>query len=234
MSVADAAGGPFEVEVRQVYRFFHAGHEEILALRGVSLDVAAGEFVAISGPSGSGKSTLLATIAGLDDPDGGLVLISGERMSHRPERDRARLRRTHVGVLYQSDNLVGHLTVAENVRLVKSITGHRTDDTAALLRAVALTHRADALPEQLSGGESARAGLAVALAGDPAVLVADEPTAELDTESEAQVLRLLRGAADRGMAVVVATHSPRVTAQADRVIELHDGRVRRRLAAVAP
>lgn len=225
---------PPAVEVRQVYRFFHAGHEEVLALRGVSFDVAPGELVAISGPSGSGKSTLLAAIAGLDDPDGGIVLVAGERMSHQPERDRARLRRSLVGVLYQSNNLVGHLTVTENVRLVRALTGHRSEGTAELIDAVGLTGRAYALPEQLSGGEAARAGLAVALAGQPAVLVADEPTAELDTVAEAQVLRLLRQATDRGVAVIVATHSPRVTAMADRVVELHDGQVRRGLVAVTP
>ncbi|HEY0559825.1 MAG TPA: ABC transporter ATP-binding protein [Frankiaceae bacterium] len=217
------------LEARSLYRFYRAGEEETLALQGVSLTVAAGETVAITGPSGSGKSTLLGCLSGLDDPDGGTVLVGGERLSHRSALERARLRGTRLGLLFQSGNLVAHLTVAQNVDLAQRIAGKRRDararTTRSLLDAVELTGRADAWPPQLSGGEAARAGLAVALANEPQVLLADEPTGEVDSRSEAAVLALLHATAARGTAVVLVTHSAAVAAAADRRIALSDGRV---------
>jgi putative ABC transport system ATP-binding protein len=209
-----------------LYRFFHVGDEEILALQGVSLTVGRGELVAVIGPSGSGKSTLLACLAGLDEPDGGWVLIEGERLSRRPEPERAALRARRVGVLFQSGNLLDHLTVAENVVLAQRVAGRPNPGRAAgLLEALGLARRAHARPAELSGGETARAGLAVALANDPAVVLADEPTGELDSASEARVLDLLWAHAAAGGAVVVATHSPAVAAVAARTLHLRDGRV---------
>jgi putative ABC transport system ATP-binding protein len=209
-----------------LYRFFHVGDEEILALQGVSLTVGRGELVAVIGPSGSGKSTLLACLAGLDEPDGGCVLIEGERLSRRPEPERAALRARRVGVLFQSGNLLDHLTVAENVALAQRVAGRPNPGRAAgLLEALGLARRAHARPAELSGGETARAGLAVALANDPAVVLADEPTGELDSASEARVLDLLWAHAAAGGAVVVATHSPAVAAAAARTLHLRDGRV---------
>jgi putative ABC transport system ATP-binding protein len=214
------------VQTRSLYRFFRAGEEETLALQGVSLAVAPGELVAVVGPSGSGKSTLLACIAGLDEPDGGTVLIRGHRMSHQPERVRAAMRARQVGVLFQSANLIEHLTVEQNVRIVRSLADRVVGpEPAALLSSLGLGARAGAYPSQLSGGEAARAGLAIALANEPAVLLADEPTGELDSGTEAQVLRLFERAAGRGVAVLVASHSPAVAAAAHRVVHLDDGRV---------
>jgi putative ABC transport system ATP-binding protein len=210
-----------------LYRFYRTGDEETRALRGISLTVRAGEMVAVAGPSGSGKSTLLALLAGLDEPDGGDVRLAGERMSHRPEGVRTLLRRRLVGVLRQSGNLLEHLDVRANVALVQRLRGRRVEprrSVAQLLDMVALAHRARALPAELSGGELARAGLAVALAGDPLVLVADEPTGELDLASEHRVLALMRQAAGDGAAVVVASHSVEVAAEADRVLRISDGR----------
>jgi putative ABC transport system ATP-binding protein len=210
-----------------LYRFYRAGDEETLALRGVSLTARAGEVVAVTGPSGSGKSTLLALLAGLDEPDGGQVRLAGERMSHRLESQRTLLRRRMVGVLRQSGNLVEHLDVRANVALVQALRGrrfHARRSVTELLDAVSLGHRAGALPRELSGGETARAGLAVALAADPAVLIADEPTGELDLATERSVLALVRGVAAAGVAVVVASHSAEVAAAADRVLRLADGR----------
>ncbi len=212
------------IEARSLYRFFRAGEEETLALRGVSLSVMPGEFVAVVGPSGSGKSTLLACLAGLDDPDGGSVLVEGLRMSHQPEPVRARLRAHRIGVLSQSGNLFNHLTVEANLAVAQGLGGRsRRESRLGLLGTVGLTERAGALPSQLSGGEAARAGLAVALANEPAVVLADEPTGELDSATEATVLALLHAATDRGMAVLVASHSPAVASAADRVIRLEDG-----------
>ncbi|MCU1616550.1 MAG: putative transporter ATP-binding protein [Frankiales bacterium] len=214
------------LEARSLYRFFRAGEEETLALRGVSLAVEVGEFVAVSGPSGSGKSTLLSCLAGLDDPDGGTVWVGGERICHRPEAVRATLRARRIGVLTQSGNLFEHLTVGANVRLAQGLSG-RSARTAPqeLLASVGLERRAGAHPSQLSGGEAARAGLAVALANDPVLLLADEPTGELDRATETGVVDLLVAAARRGVAVVVVSHSPRISAAADRLVRLADGQV---------
>jgi putative ABC transport system ATP-binding protein len=218
---ADAA-----IEARSLYRFFRAGEEETLALRGVSMVVAGGELVAVVGPSGSGKSTLLACLGGLDEPDGGTVLVAGRRMSHQPEPVRARMRARRIGVLSQSANLFEHLTVRANLAFVHAaVAAAGARSPRDLLDQVGLAERADAYPGELSGGEAARAGLAVALVGDPVVVLADEPTGELDSNTEASVLALLVEAAHRGVAVVVASHSPAVAVAADRVVRLEDGRV---------
>ena len=214
------------LRAHELYRFYRVGEEETLALRGVSIAVPAGKLLAVAGPSGSGKSTLLACLAGLDEPDGGSVYVYESRISHRPEGERSKLRARHIGTLFQTANLLEHLTVRRNLDLVQRIAGardrHRAD---ALLAAVGLTRRDGARPSELSGGEAVRAGLAVALANNPDVLVADEPTGELDGHTEAEVLRLLRDQASRGTAVVVASHSPAVAAMADEVIELKDGQI---------
>jgi putative ABC transport system ATP-binding protein len=215
------------LSAESLYRFYHAGDDETLALQGVSLSVDAGEVVAVTGPSGSGKSTLLACLAGLDEPDGGMVRINGERLSRRPEEERARVRARGIGVLYQQTNLVGHLSVTDNVALAQRLAG---DGTAAgwrsqVLERCGLTSRAHARPPQLSGGELARAGLAVALANDPKVLLADEPTGELDESTARRVLELVHERAAEGAAVLVVTHTPEVAAMAHREIRLRDGRV---------
>jgi putative ABC transport system ATP-binding protein len=217
---------PPALEARSLYRFFHAGDEETLALQGVSMSVAAGEVVAVTGPSGSGKSTLLACLAGLDEPDGGTVWVAGERVSRRPEGERAALRRRAIGLLFQSGNLLDHLTVGDNLVLVQRLAG-RPDRARAgeLLDLVDLRHRRSAHPSELSGGELARAGLAVALANDPGLVLADEPTAEVDADGEQGLLRLLAAVAGGGAAVVVVTHSPAVAAIAHRTVVLRDGRV---------
>ena len=215
------------LEAESLYRFFHAGDDETLALQGVSLRVAAGEVVAVTGPSGSGKSTLLSCLAGLDEPDGGMVRVDGERLSRRPEEERARVRARGIGVLYQQANLVGHLSVEDNVALAQRLAGDGTPASwrAEVLERCGLTARAHARPNQLSGGELARAGLAVALANDPAVLLADEPTGELDEVTAQRVLDLLHGRAADGAAVLVVTHTPEVAAASHREIRLRDGRI---------
>jgi putative ABC transport system ATP-binding protein len=216
------------LEAQSLYRFFHAGDDETLALQGVSFAVEAGELVAVTGPSGSGKSTLLACLAGLDEPDGGMVRVDGERLSRQSEEDRARMRARKIGMLFQQVNLVTHLSVESNVALAQRLTGDR--DGAApgrsdVLDRAGIAHRAQARPNQLSGGELARAGLAVALANDPSVILADEPTGELDETTAQRVLGLLRERAAAGAAVVVVTHSPELASRADREIRLRDGRI---------
>jgi putative ABC transport system ATP-binding protein len=215
------------LEAESLYRFFHAGDDETLALQGVSLAVEAGELVAVTGPSGSGKSTLLACLAGLDEPDGGMVRVDGERLSRRSEEARAALRAAAIGVLFQQANLVGHLSVADNVALAQRLGGKRTGPgwRREVLERCAIERRSHARPPELSGGELARAGTAVALANDPRVILADEPTGELDEANAARVMSLLRERAAAGAAVLVVTHSPEVTAATDREIRLRDGSV---------
>lgn len=221
-----AAEAGMALLAHELYRFYHAGDDETFALRGVSLRVDAGEVVAVVGPSGSGKSTLLNCLAGLDEPDGGFVTVFGERLTRRPEAVRSRMRAASIGVLMQSGNLLEHLTVEQNVAAAQRLTrAGRPTPVSALLARVGLVGRADAWPATLSGGEAARAGLAVALANEPAVLLADEPTGEVDAANERAILGLLRERALAGGAVVVVTHSARVAAAADRTVTMSDGRI---------
>ncbi|GGM60068.1 ABC transporter ATP-binding protein [Deinococcus arenae] len=216
------------LQVHDVYRFYHVADEETRALRGVSLSVAPGELVVLLGRSGSGKSTLLASLAGLDDPNGGQIDIAGARMSRRPEAWRAELRAEHIGVMLQSGNLMPHLTVLDNALLTGTLLG-RPDEARArdLLQQVGLGYRLHAYPSQLSGGETARAGLVAALTHNPAVLLADEPTAEVDAETEDRVAGVIEAFVtqrDGPHCAVLATHSTRLARRADRVLTLHDGR----------
>ena len=230
------------IDGHELYRFYHIGDDETFALRGVSVSVHAGEMVAVVGPSGSGKSTLLACRAGLDEPDGGHVTIAGQRITRRDEATRARLRARWIGMLLQSGNLLEHLTVTQNIQAAQALaararrrgtgseggrngSGARRLDPHELLADVGLAERASARPSTLSGGEAARAGLAVAIANDPPVLLADEPTGEVDRQAEIGVLDLLRRRADRGKAVLVVTHSETVAASADRVVRMVDGKI---------
>jgi putative ABC transport system ATP-binding protein len=214
------------LETTDLYRFYRAGEEETLALRGVSLRAFVGEFVAVTGPSGSGKSTLLACLAGLDEPDGGTVRIDGTRISHRPERERTALRARLVGVVFQSGNLIEHLTVRQNIDLAQRLAGRLDREwRAKLLSDLGLADRAGARPSELSGGETARVAVAIAVAHHPAVVLADEPTGELDASTERDVLALLRDLTEQGTVVIVASHSPAVAQTADYAMTLRDGRL---------
>jgi putative ABC transport system ATP-binding protein len=214
------------LEADRLYRFFHAGDSETLALQGISFTVAAGEVVAVVGPSGSGKSTLLSCLAGLDVPDGGMVRIDGVPTSRRSEAERAAIRARLIGVVLQQRNLLDRLTVAENLSVAQRLAG-RADSAVArgVLDRLGLAHRAGARPGQLSGGEAVRAAVAVALVNEPAVVLADEPTGELDETAAGVVVELLRDAALRGAAVVVVTHAEAVASAADRRLVMYDGRL---------
>jgi putative ABC transport system ATP-binding protein len=215
------------LDVTRLYRFFRAGDEEVLALQGVSFTLCEGETVAVVGPSGSGKSTLLACVTGLDEPSGGSVWLDGVRLSHRSEAARARMRGASMGLLAQQRNLVPHLTVLGNVALAQRLAGrfrsNRAPAAREILDQVGIAERWHAYPEQLSGGEAARAGLAVALANSPRIIVADEPTGELDDATEDVVLDLLRRSAAAGSAVLIASHSSAVRRSADRELTLENG-----------
>jgi putative ABC transport system ATP-binding protein len=214
------------LEAQELYRFYHVGDEEIRALRGVSLQIEAREMVAIVGPSGSGKSTLLGCLTGLDEPDGGKVMIQGKRLTHRSEAERAALRVENIGILLQSGNLFDHLSVENNIRMSQSLAG-KVDRPYLedLLKQMGLIERRSHRPVQLSGGEAARAGLAVALSTHPSILVADEPTGEVDADTESTLLSHLLNFRSQGGTLILATHSAALAGRADRVIHLYDGRI---------
>jgi putative ABC transport system ATP-binding protein len=215
------------LEAVGLHRFFRRAGEEVAALRDVSVCLTPGEKVAVIGPSGSGKSTLLNLLAGLDDPDGGFVRIAGRQLSHQPLRIQASMRAELVGMLTQGSGLLEHLSVWENLRLAASLRPSPTSDDQllALLDGVMLEHRLQARPSTLSGGETARANLAVALAGGPRLLLADEPTAEVSREEESVLLALLDELQPEEGATLLVTHSPAVAESADRVLHLIDGRL---------
>lgn len=214
------------LEAAELYRFYHRGDEEVKALRGVSLALEAGEMIALVGPSGSGKSTLLHCLAGLDEPDGGMVNVVGEPMTRRPETERRRLRARHMGIMRQKDNLFPHLSVAQNATLARQLAGFADNGRSdGVFHRIGLHDRTASLPPQLSGGERARAGLAVAMAGHPKILLLDEPTGEVDAETEKAILALLANYRAEGGAIVVATHNPAVARLASLALNMKDGKI---------
>jgi putative ABC transport system ATP-binding protein len=215
------------LELRQVQRIHGTGEAAVRALNGVSLQVAAGELVAVMGPSGSGKSTLLNLAGGLDRPDSGLVLVEGQALAELSRRDLAALRRRSVGYVFQALNLLPSLTAAENVALPLELDGL----SARKARPLALTALAEVeleamsgrFPDEMSGGQQQRVAIARALVGDRRLVLADEPTGALDSQTGETVLRLLRSRVDAGAAAVLVTHEARHAAWADRVVFLRDG-----------
>jgi putative ABC transport system ATP-binding protein len=211
-------------------RRFEMGDAFVDALRGVDLTVARGEFVALVGPSGSGKSTVLNLIGGLDRPTSGQVWINGTELSASDERTLTQHRRRHVGFVFQSFNLLPRLTAEENVALPLMFSDvserERRARARALLGRVGLEHRLEHRPTQLSGGEQQRVAIARALVAEPALLLADEPTGNLDTTTGAEIMELLKKLnQEGGLTLLVVTHDAEVAAFADRVIELRDGQV---------
>src|SRR5215217_2253600 len=216
------------VIARGLVRTFGEGRSARRVLDGADLDVEAGEIVAVLGRSGSGKSTLLHVLGGLDRPDAGEVEIAGERVTGVSERRLSALRRRHVGFVFQFFHLLPELTGAANVQLAARVRGADPGAAArgrALVARLGLDPVGDSLPHQLSGGEQQRFAIARALVNDPAVVLADEPTGNLDVEAGADVLGLLRAGADEGRAVVLVTHERTATEIADRVLRLDAGRL---------
>ena len=211
-------------------KVYGAGETAVTALNGVSLQVEPGEFVAIMGPSGCGKSTLLHLLGGLDRPTSGSVLIDGHNLSDLPDAKLTEIRRRRIGFIFQFFNLIPVLNALENAALPITLDGVRPGEAktraAEWLDKVGLEGRSDHRPDQLSGGQQQRVAVARALVADPALVLADEPTGNLDTHSSEEIAGLLRQVAnDWGRAVVVVTHDPRIAAYADRIIFLKDGTV---------
>src|SRR5579864_5275007 len=208
---------------------FEAENAPVRALRGIDLTVAAGEFVAVMGPSGCGKSTLLNLVAGLDVPDEGTITVAGQEVTGRSEDDLARLRRKHMGIVFQFFNLLEGMTVLENVALPTIIAGRkrRMAETRArdLLDLLGIGDKAGAVPGVLSGGQRQRLAIARALANEPTLLLADEPTGALDSEGGAEVIELLRRLHTGGQTVLLVTHDADVAEAAERIVRMRDGRI---------
>jgi putative ABC transport system ATP-binding protein len=217
------------LDIRGVRKTFEAENAPVRALRGVSLTVAESEFVALMGPSGCGKSTLLNLVAGLDTPDEGDITVAGEPMTGRSEDELARMRRRHVGLVFQFFNLLEGMTVLENVALPAIIAGRKRKmaETRArdLLDLLGIGDKAAAVPGVLSGGQRQRLAIARALANDPTLLLADEPTGALDSEGGDEVIELMRRLHRGGQTIVLVTHDAEVAAAAGRVVRMRDGRI---------
>jgi putative ABC transport system ATP-binding protein len=215
------------LELRDVTKVYGSGPTEVRALDGVDLVVRAGEMVAVMGPSGSGKSTLLTIAGSLEEPTRGAVLVEGTPLAGMSAGDRARMRRRHVGYVFQDYNLLPGLTAGENISLPLELDGVRSRRAAAAARRVleelGLGDRAGSYPDELSGGQRQRVAIARALVGERRLLLADEPSGALDTTAGEGVMRLLRNGCKRGAAAVLATHDAKLAAWADRVVFVRDG-----------
>jgi putative ABC transport system ATP-binding protein len=231
VAVAGAAGTTAEpiARLRDVFKIYREGTTETVALRGTDLELPRGQMTSLVGPSGSGKSTMLSLLAGLSLPSAGQVIFEGADISRLDETARARLRAERMGLVFQSGNLIPFLNALENVQLAQRIAGKRGDAARArdLLSEVGLAQRLNHLPRQLSGGEAQRVSIAVALANDPDLLLADELTGELDSATAAKVMDVLRGAWEqRHLTILLVTHNRELAAQADHKLRLLDGTVR--------
>jgi putative ABC transport system ATP-binding protein len=217
------------VTARGLYRTFEAELAPVRALRGAELDVATGEFVAIMGPSGCGKSTLLNLVAGLDRPDEGEISVAGESLVGLDDNQLATLRRGHVGIVFQFFNLLETMTVLENVLMPALIAGTKRRPAEArardLLDLLGIGDKADQAPAALSGGQRQRLAIARALANEPTLLLADEPTGALDSEGGLEILELFRRLHAQGQTILLVTHDQPVADAAQRIVRMRDGRV---------
>ena len=216
------------LQLNNLSKKYRTTEVETRALDDISFDVAQGEFVAIMGPSGCGKSTLLNILGLLDSPSGGSYKLLGQEVAGRSESDLTKLRRDHIGFVFQSFNLIDDLTVAENVEVAliyRKDSGNRKKRIADALERVGVAHRARHRPQQLSGGQQQRVAIARALVSNPKLILADEPTGNLDTANGDAVMGLLRDASKAGTTIIMVTHSPLHAAEASRTIKLLDGQV---------
>src|SRR3954451_10324959 len=217
------------IEIHDLHKIYRVGKVDVPALRGVDLSVAAGEFVSIIGPSGSGKSTLFHIIGGLTPPTSGQVRIADQDLAHMSDADRTRMRKRTVGFVFQKFNLLPNLTARDNIAVARYIAGFPSEtgpDFEELLRVLKISERLDHKPNALSGGEQQRVAIARAIVNQPAILLADEPTGNLDTENSRAVLEILRDLNERmGQTILMITHNPEAAAYGHHVVHMRDGKI---------
>ena len=217
------------ISIRDLRKIYRLGEVEVQALRGVDLDVQRGEFVSIIGPSGSGKSTLFHILGGLAPPTSGSIHIAGRDLLGMTDRERTELRKTSVGFVFQKYNLLPTLTARDNIEIARDIAGKDgalDPSFTEILKLLGIEGRLDHKPRALSGGEQQRVAIARAIVNQPAILLADEPTGNLDTENSTAVLGLLRGLNERlGQTILMITHNPEAAAYGHRIVRMRDGRI---------
>ncbi|HLK51490.1 MAG TPA: ABC transporter ATP-binding protein [Bryobacteraceae bacterium] len=217
------------IEIRGLQKLYHVGDVEVPALRGVDLDVQPGEFLSIVGPSGSGKSTLFHIIGGLTPPTSGRVRVGDRELAHMTEAERTRLRKQTVAFVFQKFNLLPNLTARDNIAVARYLAGHSQKpdpEFDSLLKVLGIADRLDHKPSALSGGEQQRVAIARAIVNHPAILLADEPTGNLDTENSKTVLGIIRDLNERlGQTILMITHNPEAAAYGHRTLHMRDGRI---------
>jgi len=226
---AEGQSAPAAIELVDVRKTYRIGETDVPVLKGIDLTIRQGEFVALMGPSGSGKSTLMNIVGCLDRPSQGTIFLQGRDISRVSEDELARVRREELGFIFQTFNLIGRISVQKNVELPlvlrETPREMRTARALQLLQAVGLGHRVNYSPLRLSGGERQRVAIARALANDPPIIIADEPTGNLDLKSSQEVMEIMHRLHREGRTIVMVTHNPEITEDCDRVIRLRDGRI---------
>ena len=217
------------IELKDIQKTYRIGESEYAVLKGIDLQIEEGEFIALMGPSGSGKSTLLNIVGCLDRPSAGRYLLLGQDISQTSDDELARLRREELGFIFQTFNLIGRISVQKNVELPMMLSGverqKRRERALKLLQDIGIDHRSDFSPQNISGGERQRVAIARALANDPTIIIADEPTGNLDLKNSNEVMKILSKLNQEGRTIIMVTHNPEITENCSRVIRLRDGRI---------
>ena len=217
------------IELKDIQKTYRIGESEYAVLKGIDLEIEEGEFIALMGPSGSGKSTLLNIVGCLDRPTSGRFLLLGQDISLTSDDELARLRREELGFIFQTFNLIGRISVQKNVELPMMLRGvvrqKRRERALKLLSDIGIANRSDFSPQNISGGERQRVAIARALANDPTIIIADEPTGNLDLKNSNEVMKILSKLNQEGRTIIMVTHNPEITENCSRVIRLRDGRI---------
>lgn len=217
------------IELKDIQKTYRIGESEYAVLKGIDLQIEEGEFIALMGPSGSGKSTLLNIVGCLDRPTSGRFLLLGLDISLTSDDELARLRREELGFIFQTFNLIGRISVQKNVELPMMLRGvvrqKRRERALKLLQDIGIDNRSDFSPQNISGGERQRVAIARALANDPTIIIADEPTGNLDLKNSNEVMKILSKLNQEGRTIIMVTHNPEITENCSRVIRLRDGRI---------
>jgi len=217
------------IELKGIQKSYRIGDSEFAVLKGIDLDIEAGEFIALMGPSGSGKSTLMNIVGCLDRPTGGQFTLLGQDISQTSDEELARIRREELGFIFQTFNLIGRISVLKNVEIPMMLSGiareRRRSRALQLLESVGLSHRSEFSPSSISGGERQRVAIARALANDPKIIIADEPTGNLDLKNSDEVMKILSNLNRDGRTIIMVTHNPEITENCSRVIRLRDGQI---------